>query len=168
MDSPSNLLSSTLISCLIPPSKLQNSFLSEIYLIDSFGFICSNRIAFLYQENAVIHSLKPSMGYANSTTTLSIFGSNFKNDSVIKTCRFEENGHVEHRTATFVSSSSLKCLSASLKPVSTSVKICFYDDTYCTDSAVQFNVRSKFFVFRLKPSRISSTGGALITVAGSL
>ena len=157
------------IVCVSPSSSLQNYVTLEVSNNDGIDF-SQNGLQFMFVETPVINYVYPQRGPETGSTTLMIGGLNFYN-SVDMTCLFFdddgiEKGNVVKSPATWVSSSSLTCVSPPYRPSTVRVAISSNGQQH-TDSNIPYEYHSRIGITQLLPTRGSLHGGTVVMLSGS-
>ncbi|GMH75266.1 hypothetical protein TL16_g06702 [Triparma laevis f. inornata] len=161
-------VSSTMITCFAPAATSSSRAVSVLVSNDNFGSTPSTaNVAFSYFSAAEASHLAPSSGPTDGGTALIVAGSNF-DPTLTYTC--ELGG--ETTAATFISTTSISCLTPPSPVVKKSVELLIKETTFNSvfatgSTSLRFDYFQKPIMTSLEPSTGPVSGGAFVTVQGT-
>ena len=164
------IISNDTIVCM-SPSSIQDYVSLEISNNQGVDYSQSG-LQYVFLTFPVLNSLYPKRGPESGGTTLMIGGTGFYN-SVVMSCVFFDTHDDPSATssrvesvATWISSSSLTCVSPSHRPSTMRVAVTSNGQQYTTDE-LYFEYHSRIGITSLSPSRGSLHGGTEVFLSGS-
>ena len=164
------IISNDTIVCM-SPSSIQDYVSLEISNNQGVDYSQSG-LQYVFLTFPVLNSLYPKRGPESGGTTLMIGGTGFYN-SVVMSCVFFDTHDDPSATssrvesaATWISSSSLTCVSPSHRPSTMRVAVTSNGQQHTTDE-LYFEYHSRIGITSLSPSRGSLHGGTEVFLSGS-
>lgn len=157
---PGNVISSTEMECISPPSYDVRSYILEITLNNRE--YTDDEVKFYYYHPPFVYSISPKIGPTVGTTSVTITGSNFENTSYVM-CKFGE----KLVAGQYINQNEINCISPQVeKPGKVNMGLAIRPDEFSSGASTIFRYYDNPIIDKIEPSCGPERGFTQISVIG--